>query len=117
MNSKVSARRKIRYRIRKKISGSAAKPRLSVYRSNKDIYVQLIDDANGVTLASASSRQADITAQKVNKVEKSKLVGNAIAKKSEELGIKDVVFDRSGYIYHGRIKAVAEGAREGGLLF
>jgi large subunit ribosomal protein L18 len=117
MNSKVSARKKIRYRIRKKISGSAAKPRLSVYRSNKDIYVQLIDDANGVTLASASSRQADITAQKVNKVEKSKLVGSAIAKKSADLGIKDVVFDRSGYIYHGRVKAVAEGAREGGLQF
>jgi large subunit ribosomal protein L18 len=117
MNSKVSARQKIRYRIRKKISGSAQKPRLSVYRSNRDIYVQLIDDANGVTLASASSKQADIAAQKVNKVEKSKLVGSAIAKKSEELGIKDVVFDRSGYIYHGRIKAIAEGAREGGLKF
>ena len=117
MNSKVSARQKIRYRIRKKISGSAQKPRLSVHRSNRDIYVQLIDDANGVTLASASSKQADIAAQKVNKVEKSKLVGSAIAKKSEELGIKDVVFDRSGYIYHGRIKAIAEGAREGGLKF
>jgi len=117
MNSKVSARQKIRYRIRKKISGSAQKPRLSVYRSNRDIYVQLIDDANGVTLASASSKQADIAAQKVNKVEKSKLVGSAIAKKSEELGIKDVVFDRSGYIYHGCIKAIAEGAREGGLKF
>ena len=117
MNSKVSARQKIRYRIRKKISGSAQKPRLSVFRSNRDIYVQLIDDENGITLASASSRQADIAAQKVNKVEISKLVGSAIAKKSEELGIKDVVFDRSGYIYHGRIKAVAEGAREGGLQF
>ena len=117
MNSKVSARQKIRYRIRKKISGSAQKPRLSVYRSNRNIYVKLIDDANGVTLASASSKQADIAAQKVNKVEKSKLVGSAIAKKSEELGIKDVVFDRSGYIYHGRIKAIAEGAREGGLKF
>lgn len=117
MNSKVSARQKIRYRIRKKISGNAQKPRLSVFRSNRDIYVQLIDDANGVTLAAASSKQADIAAQKVNKVEKSKLVGSAIAKKSEELGIKDVVFDRSGYIYHGRIKAVAEGAREGGLQF
>lgn len=117
MNSKVSARQKIRYRIRKKISGSAQKPRLCVFRSNRDIYVQLIDDANGATLAAASSRQADIAAQKVNKVEKSKLVGSAIAKKSEELGIKDVVFDRSGYIYHGRIKAVAEGAREGGLQF
>ncbi|MEO8764444.1 MAG: 50S ribosomal protein L18 [Ginsengibacter sp.] len=117
MNSKVSARQKIRYRIRKKISGSAAKPRLSVFRSNRDIYVQLIDDINGVTLASASSRQADIAAQKVNKVELSKLVGTAIAKKSGELGIKDVVFDRSGYIFHGRVKAVAEGAREGGLKF
>jgi len=117
MNSKVSARQKIRYRIRKKISGSPQKPRLSVFRSNKDLYVQLIDDENGVTIASASSREADIVAQKVNKVEKSKLVGSSIAKKSSDLGITDVVFDRSGYIYHGRIKAVAEGAREGGLKF
>src|SRR3984885_10428555 len=117
MNSKVSARQKIRYRIRKKISGSAAKPRLSVYRSNRDIYVQLIDDEQGVTLASASSRQADISAQKTNKVGLSKLVGEAIARKSGELGITEVVFDRSGYIYHGRVKAVAEGAREGGLKF
>lgn len=117
MNSKVSARQKIRYRIRKKISGSAEKPRLSVFRSNKDIYVQLIDDANGATLASASSRQKDIAAQKGSKVTTSKMVGEDIAKKSKELGIKDVVFDRSGYLYHGRIKAVAEGAREGGLIF
>ena len=117
MNSKVSARQKIRYRIRKKISGSATKPRLSVFRSNQDIYVQLIDDATGTTIASASSRQKDVAAQKVNKVEKSKLVGSAIAQKSIELGIKNVVFDRSGYIYHGRVKAVAEGAREGGLEF
>lgn len=117
MNSKVSARQKIRYRIRKKISGSATKPRLSVFRSNKDIYVQLIDDANGTTIASASSRQKDIASQKTTKVEASKKVGEAIAKKSEELGIKNVVFDRSGYLYHGRIKAVAEGAREAGLEF
>ncbi len=117
MNSKVTARQKIRYRIRKKISGSASKPRLSVFRSNTDIYVQLIDDENGITLASASSRQKDVVAQKVNKVEKSKLVGAAIAQKSADLGIANVVFDRSGYIYHGRIKAVAEGAREGGLVF
>ncbi|MEO6812851.1 MAG: 50S ribosomal protein L18 [Ginsengibacter sp.] len=117
MSSTISARQKIRYRIRKKISGSAAKPRLSVFRSNKDIYVQLIDDENGATLASASSRQKDIVAQTGNKVERSKMVGSAIAKRSEELGIKDVVFDRSGYLYHGRIKAVAEGAREGGLVF
>jgi large subunit ribosomal protein L18 len=117
MNSKVSARQKIRYRIRKKISGSATKPRLSVFRSNKDIYVQLIDDANGTTIASASSRQKDIASQKTTKVEASKKVGEAIAKKSQELGIKNVVFDRSGYLYHGRIKAVAEGAREAGLEF
>lgn len=117
MSQKISARQKIRYRIRKKISGSATKPRLSVFRSNKDIYVQLIDDNNGATLASASSRQKDITAQKVNKVESSKLVGAAIAQKSVELGITNVIFDRGGYLYHGRIKAVAEGAREGGLQF
>jgi large subunit ribosomal protein L18 len=117
MNSKTQARQKIRYRIRKKISGSSAKPRLSVFRSNADIYVQLINDENGSTIASASSREKDIAAQKVNKVEKSKLVGSAIARKAGELGIKDVTFDRGGYLYHGRVKAVAEGAREGGLQF
>lgn len=115
--SKVSARTKIRHRIRRKISGSGNKPRLSVFRSNSDIYVQLINDENGTTIASASSREKDIAAQKVNKVEKSKLVGAAVARKANELGIKDVVFDRGGYIYHGRVKAVAEGAREGGLQF
>ena len=117
MNSKSSARSKIRYRIRKKISGSGSKPRLSVFRSNSDIYVQLIDDDNGSTIASASSKEKDIVAQKVNKVEKSKLVGAAVARKAGELGIKSVVFDRGGYLYHGRVKAVAEGAREGGLEF
>ena len=115
--SKVSARRKIRYRIRRKISGVSSKPRLSVFRSNNDIYVQLINDENGTTIAAASSKEKDIAAQKVNKVEKSKLVGAALARKASELGIKDVVFDRGGYIYHGRVKAVAEGAREGGLQF
>jgi large subunit ribosomal protein L18 len=117
MNSKVSARKKIRYRIRKKISGSGSKPRLSVFRSNTEIYVQLINDENGTTIAAASSREKDIAAQKVNKVEKSKLVGVAVARKASELGIKDVVFDRGGYLYHGRVKAVADGAREGGLQF
>ena len=116
-NSKSSARQKIRYRIRKKISGSSSAPRLSVFRSNTEIYAQLIDDNNGVTIASASSKQKDITAQKAPKIEKSKMVGEAIARKATELGIKKVVFDRSGYIYHGRVKAVAEGAREGGLDF
>lgn len=115
--SKVSARNKIRYRIRKKISGNATKPRLSVFRSNMEIYVQLVNDENGTTIAAASSKEKDIAAQKVNKVEKSKLVGAAVARKATELGIKDVVFDRGGYLYHGRVKAVAEGAREGGLQF
>ncbi len=117
MNSKSSARVKIKYRIRKKISGESAKPRLSVFRSNTDIYAQLIDDTSGTTLAAASSREKDIKAQKAAKIEKSKLVGAAIARKAGELGIKTVVFDRGGYIYHGRVKAVAEGAREGGLQF
>ncbi len=117
MNSKGSARIKIKYRIRKKISGAEAKPRLSVFRSNSDIYAQLIDDNNGVTLAAASSRQKDILAQKAPKIEKSKMVGAAIATKAKELGISTIVFDRGGYIYHGRVKAVAEGAREGGLVF
>lgn len=116
-NSKSSARQKIRYRIRKKVNGSAAAPRLSVFRSNTDIYAQLIDDNNGVTIVAASSKQKDINAQKAPKVEKSKMVGEAIAKKAIELGIKKVKFDRGGYIYHGRVKAVAEGAREGGLEF
>jgi large subunit ribosomal protein L18 len=117
MNNKSTARKNIKYRIRKKVSGVAAKPRLSVFRSNTDIYVQLIDDTNGTTLAAASSKQKDIAAQKAPKAEKSKLVGNAIAKKATELGITKVVFDRGGYIYHGRVKAVADGAREGGLQF
>ncbi len=117
MNNKASARQKIRYRIRKKISGAAAKPRLSIFRSNAEIYVQLIDDANGTTLASASSRDKDIAAQKVAKSEKSKLVGAAIARKAIDLGLNDVVFDRGGNLYHGRVKAVAEAAREAGLKF
>lgn len=117
MNSKLVQRQKIRYRIRKKVSGTAQKPRLSVFRSNTDIYAQLIDDENGVTLASASSKEKEITAQKVVKIEKSKLVGAAIARKATELGIQQVVFDRGGNLYHGRVKALADGAREGGLQF
>jgi large subunit ribosomal protein L18 len=117
MNTKSIRRQKIKFRVRSKISGTTQKPRLSVFRSNGDIYAQLIDDETGKTLAAASSREKDILAQKVTKVEKSKLVGAAIARKATELGLKDVTFDRSGYLYHGRVKAVAEGAREGGLLF
>jgi large subunit ribosomal protein L18 len=117
MNNKSSAREKIKFRIRKKVNGVAARPRLSVFRSNADIYAQLINDENGATIASVSSLDKDIKAQKVTKTEKSKLVGNAIARKATELGLTAVVFDRGGYIYHGRVKAVAEGAREGGLQF
>jgi large subunit ribosomal protein L18 len=100
--------------IRKKISGSVSKPRLSVFRSNTGIYVQLIDDLAGVTLASASSKELK---EKVTKTELSKKVGIAIAEKAKAAGISEVVFDRGGFLYHGRIKALAEGAREGGLKF
>ena len=117
MNTKLQQRQKIRYRIRKKIAGTAQTPRLAVFRSNKDIYAQLIDDEQGFTLASASSRDKDVAAQKVTKTEKSKLVGSTIARKAKELGIETIVFDRGGNLYHGRVKAVAEGAREGGLQF
>ena len=117
MDTKVIRRQRIKFGIRRKISGTAQKPRLSVFRSNGDIYVQLIDDDSSKTLASASSRDKDIVAQKVPKVEKSKLVGAAIARKATELGLSVVVFDRGGYLYHGRVKAVADGAREGGLQF
>lgn len=114
---KLIQRQKIRYRIRKKIAGTAAKPRLSVFRSNAEIYAQLIDDDNGVTLVAASSRDKDIAAQKLTKIEKSKLVGEAVARKSVELGLTTCVFDRGGNLYHGRVKSVAEGARQGGLVF
>jgi large subunit ribosomal protein L18 len=117
MNTKSIRRQKIKFRVRSKISGTTQKPRLSVFRSNTEIYAQLIDDETGKTLAAANSKEKDILAQKVTKVEKSKLVGAAIARKATELGLKDVTFDRSGYLYHGRVKAVAEGAREGGLIF
>jgi len=115
--SKLAQRQKIRYRIRKKVQGTAAKPRLSVFRSNADIYCQLIDDVNGVTLAASSSREKDIEAQKVPKIEKAKLAGQSVAKKALALNITACVFDRGGNLYHGRIKAVADGAREGGLQF
>lgn len=114
---KLSRRQNIRYRIRRKIAGTAQKPRLSVFRSNRDIYVQLINDDNGTTIAAVSSRDKDIAAQSGTKSEKSKLVGQAIARKAKELGIEAVVFDRGGNLYHGRVKQIADGAREGGLIF
>jgi large subunit ribosomal protein L18 len=117
LDPKVVRRQKLRWRVRSKVKGTAQKPRLSVFRSNKDIYVQLIDDMTGTTLAAASSRMKDITAQSGNKVEKSMMVGRALAQKAKDLGIETCVFDRGGYLYHGRVKSVADGAREGGLKF
>ena len=115
--SKLIQRQKIRFRIRKKIAGTAVKPRLSVFRSNAEIYAQLIDDDNSVTLASASSLDKNIQAQKATKIEKAKMVGSAIAQKAIALGLQTCVFDRGGNLYHGRVKSVADGAREGGLQF
>jgi large subunit ribosomal protein L18 len=114
---KVLRRQKLRWRIRTRIQGTAEKPRLSVFRSNKDIYVQLINDDNGTTLASASSRDKDVAAVAGNKVDKSANVGKMIASKAKAIGIETCVFDRGGYLYHGRVKAIADGAREGGLKF
>lgn len=113
---KVLRRTKIRKRIRKNISGDSSRPRLSVFRSNKQIYAQLIDDATGKTIASAGSLKND-GAQKVNKVEQAKLIGKEIAEKAIKAGIDTVIFDRGGYLYHGRIKSLAEAARENGLKF
>lgn len=107
-----------RLRIRQKISGTNERPRMSVFKSNKQIYVQLIDDIAGVTLAAASSRNKEIAEKKgLKKTEQAKLVGKLIAEISISKGINNVVFDRGGYLYHGRVKQLAEGAREGGLKF
>ena len=114
--NKLEKRNRIKRRVRGKISGSAEVPRLSVYKSNKEIYAQLIDDKDGKTLASASSREKGVDA-KGTKVEISSAVGKAIAEKAKAAGIEKVVFDRNGFVYHGRIKALADGAREGGLQF
>lgn len=112
--NKLEKRNKIKRRVRGKISGSAELPRLSVYKSNKEIYAQLIDDKKGETLASASSR---VLNAKGNKTEISVEVGKAIAEKAKAVGIESIVFDRNGFVYHGRVKALADGAREGGLKF
>jgi len=114
MTKQKEARRvKIKYRVRNKISGTAARPRMSVFRSNKQIYVQVIDDEAGKTLVAASSLGQEAYPKK----EQAFKVGEAVAKKALEAGISEVVFDRNGYLYHGRVKEVAEGARKGGLKF
>ena len=116
--TKLERRSRIRMRIRKKINGTAEAPRLAVYRSNKQIYVQVIDDLNGVTLLSACSKEKEIASQEgIKKVDQAKLVGTLLASKCKGKGIEKVVFDRSGYKYHGRVKSLAEAAREGGLKF
>ncbi len=116
MGAKLSRRDRIKKGIRKRISGSSARPRLSVYRSNKGIYVQIIDDVTGKTLVSASSLSKDFSATGT-KSDQSVAVGKLVAEKAIAAGIKDVVFDRNGYLYHGRVKSLADGAREGGLNF
>lgn len=114
--SKLNRRAKIKRRIRKKISGTSKVPRLSVYRSNKQIYAQIIDDTKGVTLASASSYK-NKAAESVSKVDQAAVVGKELAEKALKAGIESVVFDRNGYLYHGRVKSLADSAREGGLKF
>lgn len=115
--TKTERKKRIQRRIRKKIAGTTSRPRLSVYRSNIEIYAQVIDDKTGKTLVAAGSRDKDIKGAKTNKSDISKKVGMAIAAKAKAAGIESVVFDRGGYLYHGRVKALAEGAREGGLKF
>jgi large subunit ribosomal protein L18 len=114
--TKSDRRQRIRFRIRKIVSGTSTKPRLSVFRSNKEIYAQLIDDINGNTLVAVSSRDkgADVTG---NKVEKAAIVGKLIAEKALSLGFETVTFDRGGNLYHGRVKSLADGARAAGLKF
>ena len=113
---KEERRQTLRYRVRNKISGTDLRPRLSVFRSNKEIYAQLVDDVKGVTLVAASSKEKD-AASEGTKIEKANAVGKAIAQKAIAAGIEAVVFDRGGYLYHGRVKSLAEGARQGGLKF
>jgi len=115
--SKLERRTRIKHRIRKIISGTATKPRLSVFRSNKEIYAQVIDDVTGKTISSASSRDKDIVKANGTKVEIASLVGKALAEKAIKAGVETVSFDRGGYLYHGRVKSLAEGAREAGLKF
>ncbi len=114
---KNAVRKKRHGRVRAKVSGTAERPRLNVYRSNQHIYAQLIDDVNKVTLASASTVEKDLNLESTGNVEAAQKIGELVAKRGIEKGVKVVVFDRGGYLYHGRIKALAESAREAGLEF
>lgn len=115
--NKKQRRERIKYKIRKSVNGTASTPRLSVFRSNSAIYAQLVDDKSGKTLLAAGSDDKSIKDSKVTKVEQARLVGKLIAEKASTAGISSVVFDRNGYLYHGRIKSLADGAREAGLKF
>jgi large subunit ribosomal protein L18 len=115
-DQKLVRRNKIRARIRKSLKGTTQRPRLSIFRSNKAIYVQVIDDLKGHTIAAASSKESGIDA-KLTKIEQAVAVGKLVAQKAAAVGVESVVFDRGGYLYHGRVKALAEGAREAGLKF
>jgi large subunit ribosomal protein L18 len=115
--TKHERRIRIKNRIRKIVSGTEARPRLSVFRSNKEIYAQIVDDVTGATISAASSRDKDISSAKVSKTEAATLVGKAVAEKALKAGVETISFDRGGYLYHGRVKSLAEGAREAGLKF
>ena len=117
IKSKKDKRQKARYKIRKRVSGTKEMPRLAVFRSNKEIYAQLVDDSNGSTIAASSSSDKSFAKAKANKIELASLVGKDIAEKAIKKGIKQISFDRSGYLYHGRVKSLADGAREAGLKF
>lgn len=115
--TKTERRSRIKNRIRKVVSGTESQPRLSVFRSNKEIYAQIVDDVTGKTIVAASSRDKDISKAKGSKTEQAALVGKSVGEKALKAGIENISFDRGGYLYHGRVKALADGAREAGLKF
>ena len=115
--SKTQRRFRIKRRLKATVSGTSEQPRMSVFRSNKEIYAQIINDETGETLAAASSRDKDVTGKGSSKTEQAGLVGKLIADKALAVGVTAIRFDRGGYLYHGRVKSLAEGAREGGLKF
>jgi len=115
--TKNQRRSRIKNRIRKVVSGTESRPRLSVFRSNKEIYAQIVDDVTGKTIAAACSRDKEVSSSKGTKTEIATLVGKSVAEKAIKAGVKTISFDRGGYLYHGRVKSLAEGAREAGLKF
>ena len=115
--TKTERRQRIKNRIRKVVSGTSSKPRLSVFRSNKEIYAQIVDDVTGKTISAASSRDKDISSTKGSKTEVAALVGKSVAERALKAGVEKISFDRGGYLYHGRVKSLADGAREAGLKF